>query len=373
MKNTEEKKRKIQNRNPGKQNEKNGISRYRLRMWMTGFALLGLLTSDLLCALGILILYLTGVLSSMDTTPTILMIVTLVSSTVLGAGMTLLYSMLFLKPLEAFVDATRQVRDGDFSARVTLPDSPFLRNSQVEEFADSFNQMAAELASTELFRKDFISNFSHEFKTPIISIRGFARQLTDENLPREQQSEFARIIVEESEMLADMSSNVLLLTRFEHQEIVSEKTSFSLDEQLRRCMLLFEEQWSALDLSIDMELDEITCYSNEEMLGHVWKNLISNAVKFSKKDGALYVGCHAEQAAVVVTIRDSGVGMDREMQKHIFEKFYQGDPSHAVKGNGLGLSLVQRILFLLGGSIAVDSAPGFGSTFTVTLALEDET
>ncbi|MCQ2433301.1 MAG: HAMP domain-containing histidine kinase [Clostridia bacterium] len=346
--------------------------RYRVSLWTTGFAFLGLLTSDVICAAVILFLYFKGVLSSLDMAPGVWMLLTLLCSTLFGALLTYFYTHMFLRPLKQFTEATQKVADGDFSVRVKVNDSRFLRRSELGVLADSFNHMTDELAATEMFRKDFISNFSHEFKTPIISIRGFARQLAHEELTREQQLEFARIIEEESEILAGMSANVLLLTKLENQEIVTEKTSFSLDEQLRRCMLMFEEQWSALNLSIDMELDEIQCYSSEEMLSHVWVNLISNAVKFSRKDGALYVGCTAESDKIIVRIRDSGIGMNRETLSHIFDKFYQGDSSHTGAGNGLGLAIVYRILCLLGGEIQVESDPGFGSTFTVFLPIEGD-
>jgi signal transduction histidine kinase len=230
--------------------------------------------------------------------------------------------------------------------------------------------MTHELSSTEIFRNDFIHNFSHEFKTPIISIRGFARQLYKGNLTAEQQSEFAKIIMDESEHLANMSSNVLLLSKLESQEIVSDKESFSLDEQLRTCMLMMEEQWSEKNLTIDMDLDEIDYYQNKDLLYHVWMNLFSNAVKFTKENGTVTVLCHRANDAVFVSVSDNGVGMNKDTVKHIFEKFYQGDTSHATSGNGLGLSLVKRIVEMMDGRISVDSTLGKGSTFTVSLPLQ---
>ncbi|MBR6382802.1 MAG: HAMP domain-containing histidine kinase, partial [Lachnospiraceae bacterium] len=228
------------------------------------------------------------------------------------------------------------------------------------------------LSSTEIFRNDFIHNFSHEFKTPIISIRGFARQLYKGNLTPEQQSEFAKIIMDESEHLANMSSNVLLLSKLESQEIVSDKETFSLDEQLRTCMLLMEEQWSEKNLTIDMDLDEINYYQNKDLLYHVWMNLFSNAVKFTRENGTVRVACHTANDAVFVSVSDNGTGMDEETKKHIFEKFYQGDTSHATAGNGLGLSLVKRIIEMMGGRVSVDSTYGKGSTFTVSLPLQKQ-
>ena len=229
--------------------------------------------------------------------------------------------------------------------------------------------MTHELSSTEIFRNDFIHNFSHEFKTPIISIRGFARQLYKGNLTPEQQNEFAKIIMDESEHLANMSSNVLLLSKLESQEIVSDKEVFSLDEQLRTCMLMMEEQWSDKNLTIDMDLDEIEYYQNKDLLYHVWMNLFSNAVKFTKENGTINVQCHTASDAVYVVVSDNGIGMNEETKKHIFDKFYQGDTSHATAGNGLGLSLVKRIIEMMGGRISVESNLGKGSTFIVSLPL----
>ena len=232
---------------------------------------------------------------------------------------------------------------------------------------ESFEDMTQELSSTEIFRNDFIHNFSHEFKTPIISIRGFANQLYKGDLTPEQQKEFAKIILDESEHLANMSSNVLLLSKLESQEIVSDKENFSLDEQLRTCMLLMEEQWSAKNITIDMDLDEIEYYQNKDLLYHVWMNLFSNAVKFTGEGGTISVKCHPANDAIYIAVSDNGIGMDDATRNHIFEKFYQGDSSHATAGNGLGLSLVKRIIEMMGGRISVESALNKGSTFIVSL------
>ena len=177
--------------------------------------------------------------------------------------------------------------------------------------------------------------------------------------------------MDESEHLANMSSNVLLLSKLESQEIVSDKESFSLDEQLRTCMLMMEEQWSEKNLTIDMDLDEIDYYQNKDLLYHVWMNLFSNAVKFTKENGTVTVLCHRANDAIFVSVSDNGMGMDDETKKHIFEKFYQGDTSHATAGNGLGLSLVKRIVEMMDGRISVDSTLGKGSTFTVSLPLQN--
>ena len=271
-----------------------------------------------------------------------------------------------LKPINDLVQAMREVSQGDFSVRVKADDL----EGDMGRLAASFNDMASELGGLELFRKDFINNFSHEFKTPIVSIKGFARQLEREDLTEAQRREYLNIIISESERLANMSGNVLLLSKLENQTIVTDKTRYRLDEQLRRCILLMEKQWSQKALELELELDEVEYYGNEEMVQHVWVNLLSNAIKFSPQGGALAVSLYREENTARVTVRDSGPGMDGETRRRIFEKFYQGDTAHAAEGNGLGLSLVKRIVDLCQGTIEIESAPGQGAAFTVRLPLE---
>lgn len=271
-----------------------------------------------------------------------------------------------LKPINDLVDAMREVSQGDFSVRVDAEDV----SGDMGRLVSSFNDMASELGGLELFRKDFINNFSHEFKTPIVSIKGFARQLEREDLTDEQRREYLDIIISESDRLANMSGNVLLLSKLENQNIVTDKTVYRLDEQLRKCILIMEKQWTAKNLDLDLDMEELAFKGNEEMVQHVWVNLLGNAIKFSPQDGTLGVTLRREGDWAVVSVRDAGPGMDDATRRRIFEKFYQGDTAHASEGNGLGLSLVKRIVDLCQGSVEVDSAPGRGSTFTVRLPLE---
>jgi signal transduction histidine kinase len=200
-----------------------------------------------------------------------------------------------------------------------------------------------------------------------VSIRGFAKQLERDDLTAEQRREYTSIIVSESERLANMSSNILLLTKLENQQIVTDKAEFRLDEQLRNAILLLEKQWSAKDIELSLNLEEVTYVGNEEMMSHIWVNLIGNAIKFSPEGGLLEISLIDRDGAAEIVVRDHGEGMDEATQKRIFEKFYQGDSAHATEGNGLGLSLVKRIVDLCGGSIAVDSRKGEGTAFAVTL------
>ncbi len=271
-----------------------------------------------------------------------------------------------LRPMNDLVHAMHSVSQGDFSVRVDAEDVP----GDMGELASSFNDMATELGGLEMFRKDFINNFSHEFKTPIVSIRGFAKQLERDDLTDAQRREYLDIIVTESDRLANMASNVLLLSKLENQTIVTDKVDYRLDEQLRRCVLLLEKQWTEKALEPDVELEELNYRGNEEMMNHVWVNLLGNAIKFSPRGGPLIVRLRREGRTAVCEVRDAGPGMDEATRKRVFEKFYQGDTAHSTEGTGLGLSLVKRIVDLCGGAVEVRSAPGAGAAFIVRLPLE---
>ena len=300
--------------------------------------------------------------------PVTLTFIAFISSTIIGTGTSLFVSRHFFKPVDAIIKSQKKVANGDFSAKVTPPKGDTL----ITDLVDGFNTMTDELASTEMFRNDFINNFSHEFKKPIVSIRGFAKQLQNDELSDEQRSEYINIIVNESDRLASMSSNILLLTKFENQQMVTDKTEFYLDEQIRKCILLLEKEWSRKNLELDIDLQEIRYYSNEEMLSHVWLNILNNAIKFTPENGSVTVKSYRDSSNVTVKIIDNGIGMDDKTQRHIFDKFYQGDASHTIVGNGLGLPLAKRVVTLCGGKITVKSQTGKGTTFIVRLPVESE-
>ena len=289
---------------------------------------------------------------------------TLIACTVIGTGATAVLTKWILIPLKEMIDATQRIAKGDFKVHIQ---ESFDEKSDFGILQRSFNHMTQELSGIEMFRNDFINNFSHEFKTPIVSIRGFAHQLQAGGLTPEEEQEFIRIIATESDRLAKMATNILLLSKLENQAIVTDKTEFYLDEQLRTCLLLLEKQWSAKDIELNVDLDEVKYCFNEDMLSHVWVNLFSNAVKFTPMGGTVSCTLRADEHAVTVTVSDTGVGMTEDVKRHIFEKFYQGDASHAGDGNGIGLTIAGRILVLCGGRVDVESTLGEGSTFTVTL------
>ena len=268
----------------------------------------------------------------------------------------------FLSPLQMpFVFLI--VEKGDFSQRLEVTGF----NGEIDELIESYNKMAQELGGIEMFRENFINSFSHEFKTPIVSIQGFAKQLKKENLSEEKKQEYIDIIISESKRLTNLSSNILMLSKLENQQIITDKTSFSLDEQMRNCILLLEKQWTAKDISFDIDMQEIQYTTNAEMLSQVWVNIIGNAIKFSPEGSSIRVKLFKEGDVITAEITDRGIGMDQQTISHIFERFYQGDRAHASEGNGLGLPLVKRIVELCNGNIRVESQYGKGTNFIVTL------
>ena len=296
----------------------------------------------------------------------LLIAATTISSLAIGFVLAALAPKFIFHRLTRISEGMREVARGNFKTRVNEGD----KDGALSEFGElerSFNHMASDLESIEIFRNDFINNFSHEFKTPIVSLRGFARQLQSGNLTEEQKKEYLNIIVSESERLANMSNNVLLLSKLETQTIVTDKTSFSLDEQIRGCVLLLEKEWGDKNIELDIELDDTDYYFNEEMLSHVWINLLSNAIKFSDNGGTISLRLYQKDTVTVFEISDNGTGMSEETKERIFEKFFQGDTSHATRGNGIGLNIVKRILTLANGSVTVESELDKGSKFTVTL------
>ena len=286
---------------------------------------------------------------------------------IIGTAVSVIISKSVLSRIKSVQVGMREISGGNFSVRVEERD----RKDKLSEFGElerTFNKMASDLDGIELFRNDFINNFSHEFKTPIVSIKGFARQLQNSSLTDAERREYIDIIASESERLAKMSTNILLLTKLENQQIVSEKTTFSLDEQIRAAIILLESRWSEKNIELDLdELDAIKYEFNEEMLSHVWINLISNAVQYTPEGGKITVSLHDTPECIVCKVCDSGIGMSDETRSRIFEKFYQGDKSHHSMGNGIGLNIVHRIITLAGGSISVESQLGCGSTLTVFL------
>jgi len=322
-----------------------------------------MVSAGLLTGFCIFLLYAVGFFPIRVFAPIFTPLIALFVCNVIGTFISSVASEIILKPLNQLIKATEAVATGDFSVRVEESGG----DSEIGDLLRNFNHMTEELAGTEMFRNDFINNFSHEFKTPIVSIRGFAKQLQNENLSPEKRREYTDIIVDESERLANMSSNILLLSKFENQQLITNQAEYDLDEQIRKCIILLEKQWSKKNIEIDLDLKPIRIYNNAEMLSHLWINLIENAVKYSADHGHITISCGETAEDILFTISNSGDGMDDSTMKRIFDKFYQGDKSHAAQGSGIGLSIVKRIVELCKGEIAVESKIGQGTTFTVKL------
>jgi signal transduction histidine kinase len=285
-------------------------------------------------------------------------------STILGIGIAAYTSTKMLSPIIKINDAAKKVARGDFTVRLEEKSIAM----EIEEIAKSFNIMVKELSNTETLRSDFVSNVSHEFKTPLSAIEGYATLLQDERLSKEEQALYVSRILENTSRLSKLTQSILSLSQLENQEILLQQESYMLDEQIRRVLLSYEPLWEEKELNIDLNLEATQFYGSKSLLAQVWSNLIDNAIKFSRNGGMLSIRCFSADGRIVVSIEDTGIGMSEEVIKHAFEKFYQGERSHSGLGNGLGLALVRRIVTLCGGMIAIDSAEGIGTKITVSLA-----
>ena len=290
--------------------------------------------------------------------PTITAIVTSTTymgifTTVIGVGIAAYTSTKMLSPVLKINDAAKKVSRGDFSVR--LEEKSIAK--EIEEIATSFNIMVKELSNTETLRSDFVSNVSHEFKTPLSAIEGYATLLQDERLTKEEQALYVSRILENTSRLSKLTHSILSLSQLENQEIVLQQEVYSLDEQI----------WEEKELTIDLALESTQIYGSKPLLAQVWSNLIDNAIKFSRTGGTLFVSCWEFDGKFVVHVRDSGIGMSEEVRQHAFDKFYQGERSHSGQGSGLGLALVRRIVALSDGTIEIQSKEGKGTEIIVTL------
>ena len=270
------------------------------------------------------------------------------------------------RPVKIITQATEKITQGDFSVRVKP-----MRGSGMEGFnqiGSAINKMAQELSGTETLRTDFIANVSHELKTPLAVMGNYATMLQRPGITEEEKNEYAKAISEASRKLAQLITNILKLNKLENQQIFPQFQDYDLSDQLCQCLLGFEEAWESKNLEIETDIeDNVHIRSDEELLSLVWNNLISNAVKFTPEGGTVSLRLKADEAFVTVSVSDTGCGMNSEVGNHIFEKFYQGDTSHATQGNGLGLALVKRVVDILNAEIGVQSVYGQGSTFTVKI------
>lgn len=297
--------------------------------------------------------------------PLALILAFYVFSFIIATVLTLYISRYILSPVEHLSDASKKVAHGDFTVQIPLDSD----SDELNVTISNFNSMVRELRSIETLRDDFIANVSHEFKTPLSAIEGYAMLLQEKNLGDKEREECARKILQSTARLNDLTGNILLLSKLDNQNYPQENTTFSLDEQIRQAVLMFESVWTKKQIDIDCDMPDVSFVGPQSLLNHVWINLIGNAVKFVKGDGSgrITVRLTPNEKNVVVTVADNGIGMDDKTIAHIFEKFYQGDTSRRSSGNGLGLALCKKIVESLHGTITAKGAPGEGSVFTVVL------
>ena len=268
-----------------------------------------------------------------------------------------------LTPMAKLSSASKEVAKGNYGIRV----SDSSKMEEVQTTFRNFNAMIKQLDSIATLSNDFVANVSHEFKTPLTAVEGYAMLLQDPTLTEEERQEYLEQILHNVQRLTELVGNILLLSRVENKGLADAHSRFRLDEQIRQSVVMLQSQWLRKELVIDAELDEVTVEASEVLLSHVWENLMSNAVKFSPRGGTIELRLLEQTECVVFTVRDHGCGMNKEVRDRIFEKFYQGDPSHKDLGHGLGLPLVKRIVELSEGVIEVESDEGQGALFRVIL------
>lgn len=293
----------------------------------------------------------------------LLPVVLIGTSLLLSASATTAISHIFLDPIKKLREAMGRIADGDFTVR--LEEESF--SKEIMEVYTGFNMMAHELGATEMLQSDFVSNVSHEFKTPINAIEGYSTLLQgSDNLSPDQEAYVEKILFN-TQRLSSLMGSILLLSKLENQQIQTHQTVFRLDEQIRQSIVGKEAEWEKKDIEFDVEMDSIDYTGNEPMMRHVWDNLIGNAIKFDPQCGLIRIRLTRQEGVIRFTIEDSGPGLTEEAQKHLYDKFYQADSSHKEEGNGLGLALVKRILTLENGHIHAENINGGGCRFTVEL------
>ena len=332
---------------------------------LTFFMLFALSVSSLLAGTFLTIIYVTDLKTTWELTPIKITLIALGISYVSSGIFSIVLNKNILKPLNELTRATKEIAAGNFNIKLDNVLNTFNQNSELGTLVDGFNNMAGELKSTEMFRNDFIHNFSHEFKTPIVSIAGFAKLLKQDDISDEQKREYINIIEDESLRLSYLATNVLDLTKIENQTILRDTSIYNVSEQIRTCVLMTEEKWTKKNLDIRIDINEYYINGNEELLKQVWLNLLDNAIKFANENGWIHIDV-AEKGRLHITITNSGSSIDEENYNRIFNKFYQEEKSHSTQGNGIGLAIVKKIVDLHKGEIKVHSEQNITS-FTVII------
>lgn len=292
-----------------------------------------------------------------------LVVEVLIFSLIIGCVFTGFISKWFFDPIKKLGEAMEQVADGDFTLQLETKSS----SKEIQELYSGFNLMTHELNTVEVLQSDFVSNVSHEFKTPINAIEGYTMLLQGGDNLDEDQRQYVEKILYNTKRLSDLVGNILLLSKIENQTIQTNQTTYRLDEQIRQSVVALEPAWSEKEIEFDVELDSVEYTGSEGLMRHVWDNLISNAIKFSPRGGAVTLRLTKKDESITVSVADNGSGISEEAKKRIFDKFYQEDSSHKQEGNGLGLALVKRILIIADGKIEVENLKESGCRFTVDL------
>lgn len=290
----------------------------------------------------------------------------IIFSLVIALIATRLMSKMFFDPIKELRLGMQKIADGKFDTRLETKSN----SEEIQELFAGFNMMANELEAPEILQTDFVSNVSHEFKTPINAIEGYTTLLQGTDNIDEIENGYIEKILFNTKRLSSLVSNILLLSKLENQKIQTHREKYSLDEQIREDILALESLWEPKDIEFDVDLDTVDYYGNKSILHHVWSNLLSNAIKFSPNGGTIKMRLFKENKKIVFLIEDNGPGLSEEAKKHLFDKFYQADTSHKEEGNGLGLALVKKILFLCDGEISAENMKDGGCRFTVTLPIK---
>ncbi len=332
-----------------------------LAVRITLLVFLSVLLAQMLTFTVFALLFRAGVLKPKDSF-ILYLIFAFVASLSLGTIISAVFSRVISGAYETYKTALSEIASGNFD--VTIPESQEMLTKQ---FVRDINKMTRELKNNQIMRNDFISNFSHELKTPIVSINGFSELLMSDDITDEERKEYAGIIYSESGRLLNLAKNTLLLSKLEGQSVVYNKKVFLFNECVENCALLFEKQLKAKNSEIKMSLEKISYYWDPDLISQIVINLLSNAIKYGKKDGVITVTLKSLSGYVYLTVKDDGDGMDEATLARVFDRYFQGDGSHKTEGNGLGLSIVKRIVDIGEGRISVESKPGEGSAFTVML------
>ena len=344
--------------------------RHSLTISLTTIVFLAFLASFAISAVALLIFVNTGIVRSKDGQIDASQATLYLGLFVIGVGalFSFIISKLALKPINRLINKINDLASGDYASRM-IPNELIGRIPCFRDLTDTFNKLANELQNTELLRSDFINNFSHEFKTPIVSIAGFAKLLKRGNLSEEEKEQYLNAIEEESMRLTYMATNVLNLTKVENTSVLYDLSSYNISEQIRSCILLLESKWTKKNIEFSLDFDEYTIKANEELMKQVFINLIDNAIKFTDDNGKIDISVLREDNALSFAITNYGCEIPKEAQRKIFNKFYQVDESHSATGNGIGLAIVKKIVDLHNGTVSVKSENN-STTFTIKLPLQ---